>query len=300
MSWRPFALILCTMAALAQEESGTSKKPYTVEKVLGGLKYASAVGWFKDHLLISDLPAGKITKIDTEGPSTFRENTHATALAADAENRVYIADAHEHRLIRLDRKGKVDVLASTWENQPLLGPTGITVGKNNSVWFTDSAWASEDQKKARPYYAVFHVSAKGELSLVAKMNTRPNGIAVSPDNKTLYVVDSDARSVLSWDLDRTGMASNQKVFVKTRSGVPNGVAVAPDGTVYVASRNIEVFTPAGQPMYYIEITEKPADITTGDTGLSNLYVAARTGLYRVRFGGSPTSASASSKGGGAN
>jgi len=150
--WRAFSFLLLCGCVLAQE------RPYTIEKVFGNAGYASAVGWFKDHLLIADLPGGKITKVDTEGPSVFRDDVHASCLASDAESRVYLCDARDHRIVRIDRKGKSEVLASEWEGKPLLGPTGLVVGRNNAVWFTDSAWASADRAKERPWYGVFHIS----------------------------------------------------------------------------------------------------------------------------------------------
>jgi len=64
------------------------------------------VAWFKDYLLVADTAGGKITKVDSEGPSMFREDAHVSAITADAEFRVYLADARNHRLIRIDKKGK--------------------------------------------------------------------------------------------------------------------------------------------------------------------------------------------------
>src|SRR3954454_13954181 len=138
-SRRAFLYSLTASLACAQERS---EHPYTIEKILGSMAYAGAVAWFKDYLLVADTAGGKITKVDSEGPSIFREDTHVSAIAADSELRIYLADARNHRLIRIDKKGKEEVLASEWEGKPLLGPTGITVTKNNHVFFTDSAWAS--------------------------------------------------------------------------------------------------------------------------------------------------------------
>jgi len=228
MWWRALVCWLCLAGAVAPGQAQDASRPYSIEKVLGNLSYASGIAWMKDHLLVADLPGGKITKIDSEGPSVFRDDIHASAIASDSENRVYICDVRQHRILRIDRKGKLDVLASEYEGKPFLGPAGVVVGHNNSVWFTDSAWASEDQNKPRPYYAVFHISNKGELSLVARMTGRPNGIALSPDNKTLYVVDSDSRTVMSWDVDKSGTASNQKVLSTQRKACQT--ASSPDRT----------------------------------------------------------------------
>ncbi len=278
--WRPlFILTIAVLTATAQDAA------FTVEKALGNLQFAAGLVWMKDHLLVSDLPGGKITKIDTVAPSVWREGLHAGAMAADSEGRVYVCDPHEHRLIRLDpaKKDKMDVIADKFEGKRLSGPTGVAVSKSNHVFFTDSAFGTADRDKQLDFYGVFHVSPRGELSLVTKMSGRPNGIALSPDGKALYVVDSDARAVMAWDIDRGGAASNSRVLFRVKEGIPNGIAVSTDGKFYVAARAVEVYDRTGKFETQIETTEKPGDLVFGDIDNAHLYVAARTSLYRVRF-----------------
>lgn len=277
--WRALLLFVAAVCASAQDA------PWTVEKILGNLGYAGSLAWVKDYLLISDVPAGKITKVDSVGPSTYREGLHAAGMAVDNDGRIYLCDSHEHRLIRLDpsKKNKEEVLADKFEGKRLNGPTGVAVSKNNHVWFTDSAFAVADKDRELSHYGVYHVTPKGELSLVAKMTGRPNGIALSHDGKSLYVVDSDNRNVTAWDIDRSGAASNSRVLFRVKEGVPNGIAAGADGKIYVAARIIEVYDRSGKFDHTIEIGEKPADMTFGDTDNLNLYVAARTSVFRVRF-----------------
>ncbi|MBC7926233.1 MAG: SMP-30/gluconolactonase/LRE family protein [Bryobacteraceae bacterium] len=256
---------------------------WKVEKVLGNLQYASAVAWNKEFLVVADLPARKITRIDAEGAATFQDNLAAGAMATDAEGRVYICDPKEHRVLRADKRGKLEVLATGFEGRRFVGPTGITIGKNNAVWVTDSAFGSSARKADPDSPGVYHISPKGEVTLVSRMKNRPNGIALSPDQRKLYVVDSDARAVVAWDIDRSGVATNEKRLFRTRQGVPNGILVGPDGTFYIAGRNLEIYNAAGQPENLIELAEKPADMTFGDSSHQSLYVAARSSLYRIRF-----------------
>jgi len=279
MWWRAF-LFLTAMALAGSAQDA----PYAVEKVLGNFQFAGGVAWMRDHLLISDTPAGKIKKIDSDGPSVFKEEFYASGMTSDSEGRLYICDPREHRLLRLDsKKNKEDVLADKFEGKRLNGPTAVAVSKNNHIWFTDAAFAASDREKALAHYGVYHISPKGELTLLSKMPGRPNGIALSTDQKTLYVVDSDSRSVLAWDVDRSGVAANPRVLFRVKQGVPNGIAAGADGKVYVAARIIEVYDRTGKFDSQIELSEKPGDLTFGDVDLSNLYVAARTSVYRVRF-----------------
>jgi gluconolactonase len=277
--WRALLLSAAAVCATAQNA------PWTVEKIVGDLGYAGSVAWNRDHLLISDVPAGKITKVDSAGPSIWREGLHAAGMAVDGDGRLYVCDSHQHRLLRIDpsKKNKEEVLADKFEGKRLNGPTAVAVGKNNHVFFTDSAFASADRERELSHYGVYHLTPRGELSLVSKMTGRPNGIALAPDGKTLFVVDSDNRTVSAWDIDRSGAASNNRVLFRVKEGVPNGIAAGADGRLYVAGRFIEVYDRTGTFDHAIEISEKPSDLVFGDAENANLYVAARTSVFRVRF-----------------
>jgi len=264
--WLASVALLLLLAPADSDEP-----PYWVEKLTGNLQYASSVRWFKDgYLLIADLPAGKVMKVDGEGSSLFRQDAWVSAMEQDSEGRAYYADPRAHRITRIDKKGKVETVADKFEGRRLNGPSGLAMSKNNHLWFTDSAFATADKEKELTHNGVYHLTPKGELSLVA------NG-------KSLYVVDSDARTVVIWDIDRQGAASNQRVLTKTKEGVPNGIMAAPDGRLFVAGAKVEVYSPTGAFQMAIEISEKPSDMVFGDADLTALYVAARTSVYRVRF-----------------
>jgi len=280
--WRALLIFFTALFASAQQSGD-----YSVEKLLGGFQYASAVAWHQERsgenfLLIADLPGGKITRVDSKGPSVFTEGVHASGLAQDSDGRIYICDPHKRQVTRTDKKGRAEVLAESFEGRKFNGPHGIVVSKSG-VWFTDPAFASADKQKELSFYGVYHLNSKGELSLTARMAGRPNGIALSPDSKVLYVVDSDSRTVLAWDLDKSGAASNQRVLARIQQGVPTGMLAGPDGKLYVAASGVEIFTPQGQEAGRIEMSEKPAGLTFGDSDQGTLYIAARTSVYRVKF-----------------
>lgn len=276
--WRAL-LTFFSVAVFAQ-----TPPEYRVEKLYGGLTYASGLAWSRDgFLLVADLPAGKITRIDDKGPSLFRDKAHFSAMAWDSEGRLLTCEPREHRVSRTDKKGRVETLAESFEGKRLNGPNGIAVSRNGHIWFTDGAFATADKQRQLSQNGVYHITPKGELSLAAGMTGRPNGIALSPDAKLLYAVDSDDRSILAWDVDKQGVVANQRVIARAANGVPNGILTGADGKLYIASRGIEMFSPGGEPRGFIEIAEKPADMVFGDGDLSTLYVAARTSVYRVRF-----------------
>src|SRR5690348_6343932 len=116
--WRVLLVLIPAAFGFAQDDSG-----YSVSKVLGGLRYASSALWARDnYLLVSDLPAGKISKIDGQGTSLYREDINAAGLATDSEGRLLICDSAQKQVIRIDKKGKTEVLADKFEGKRLNGP----------------------------------------------------------------------------------------------------------------------------------------------------------------------------------
>jgi gluconolactonase len=262
-----------------------------VERVVGDRKFTAGALWSQDgtFLLYSDVPASEIMKIDSKGQSTLRTGSGgASGLAFDNKGRLYVCETHNRRVVRIDKKGAVEILASEWEGKKLNSPNDIAVSRNGHVYFTDPAFASADQKRELPFYGVFHISPKGEINLVWKGDTRPNGIALAADGKRLYVADSDARAVRAFDVDhRSGAVSNERIFLSDLAGVPDGLFLDSYGRLYVAADKLEAYSAHdGSHVGTFEFAEKPSSVTVGDGDGQSLYVTARRSVYRVRFAGS--------------
>ena len=277
---RAFYYLLTALAAAAQPASEGR-----IEKLSGGHEFASTVAWSsrEGFLLIGDAPAGRITRIDEKGKSVFRDSLPAAGLAVDEDGRVYACDSRGRQVIRLDKKNKTDVVASDWEGKKFNGPSDIAVLKKDHVYFTDPAFGSADTTKELAHYGIYHVGPKGELSAVAKLAARPNGITVSPDGKTLYATVADERSVLSWMLDKNGVATQQRIFASGIDGVPDGIDVAPDGRVFVAARALLVYSGDGKLLSTQPVPEKPVDIALGEADLNTVFIAAGSNVYRFRL-----------------
>ena len=273
---RASLLLVCgCIAAAGQQIDGQ------LEKFTSGHEFVSALVWsVKDtFLLVADGPAGIVRRVDTKGTTKWREGLHVSGLALDDKSAVYVADSRERRVIRIDSKGKLDVLATAFEGKRLNAPSDIVVSKNGNVWFTDPAFAAADAKRELPFYGIYHLTPKLELTAIAKLTSRPNGLALSPDGKTLYASIADDRTVLAWSVGGKGETTGQRVFAKGIEGVPDGMTTSPDGNLWVCAREIEVYSPGGKKLSTINVPEKATDCEFGEDG-KTLFIAAGTSVYR--------------------
>lgn len=264
--------------ALAQQE-------HQIDRVAGGFRFTEGPVWSREgFLLFSDVPNDQILQyVPGEKPTVFRDHSNgANGNAFDAQGRFYTCESRTRRVVRMDKKGSLQVLADKWEGKRLNAPNDIVVRKDGHVYFTDPAFGNQEDTRELDFYGVYHIAPKGELHLIAKPAGRPNGIAFSPNGRVLYVGNSDEHSVRAYDVDHNGEISGERVVISGLSGVPDGVRVDEKGNVYVAANGLAIYDPHGKLAETIELPEKPSNFAFGDPDLQTLYITARTALYRVR------------------
>ncbi len=274
------ALLLCG-AVCGQDFSHIA-----IEKIDAGLRFTEGPVWSREgFLLFSDVPNNHIRKlVPGERSTVFREDSHgANGNTYDAQGRLYSCESKTRRVVRMDKKGKIEVLAEKWEGKRLNAPNDIVVRKDGHIYFTDPAFGDQADTRELSFYGVYHITPKGVMSLIAKPAGRPNGIAFSPNGKILYVDNSDDRNVRAYDVDRNGEVSNERVVVSNIDGVPDGMKVDVKGNLYITAKGVAVYSPAGKLIQTIDLSETPANCAFGDADLETLYITARTALYRVRL-----------------
>jgi gluconolactonase len=257
-----------------------------VQKVATGYAFAEGPAWSPmGFLVFSDIPNNKLMQFMAGQPaSVYRENSSgATGNRFDAQGRLYTCESHSRRVTRTDKKGKVEILAERWEGKRLNAPNDLAVRKEGDVYFTDPAFGNQQDTRELDFYGVFHISRKGELEVVAKPKGRPNGIALAPDGRTLYVSNSDEKNVRAYDLDKNGGASNERTLISGIEGVPDGICIDEKGNLYVAANQIQVYSPQGKPLGNIHTDETPSNCAFGDPDLGSLYITARTSVFRARL-----------------
>jgi gluconolactonase len=275
-------LVLVLAAALPGQDLENVK----LEKVAGDFKFTEGPAWSREgFLLFSDIPNNRIMKfVPGKGVEVYREESNgANGLAFDAQGRLYACEGNARRVTRTDRKGRIEVLAEKWEGKRFNAPNDIVVRKDGHAWFTDPAFGRSADTRELDFYGVYHLAPKGGLDLVARPQGRPNGVALSPDGRILYVANSDERNVRAYDVDRNGKASSERVVVADIEGVPDGMRTDEKGNLYVTAKWVYVYTPEGKPIGSIEMAETPANCGFGDPDLQGLYITARTSLYRARL-----------------
>jgi len=278
----PALLALAALLPVAgQEFSGLQ-----IEKAAHGFRYADGPAWSHDgYLVFSDVPAGKIMRhVPEHGAEVFRESSNGAAgNAFDSQGRLYTCETRARRVTRTDKKGRIEVVAEKWEGKRLNAPNDLAVSKSGHVYFTDPAFGNQADTRELDFYGVYHITPKGQLSVVAKPVGRPNGIALSPNGHILYVTNSDERNIRAYDVDHGGEVTGERVVVPAVDGIPDGIRTDEKGNLYVAAKGLAVYSPDGKLLTTLPMPETPSNCAFGDPDFETLYITARTTLYRVRL-----------------
>ena len=232
----------------------------------------------------------RITKIDKDGKtSTFLEDTNrANGLAFDAKGRLIAAQGNRVGVIYPNGNGAV--FTDNFEGKPYLRPNDLVVDKKGGVYFTDFTFVPPGQKVAPAPGslppAVYYVRPGGQAIKVAE-DGRPNGIILSPGEKTLYI-NTDGEYLLAFDVQNDGTLTNRRDFGKY-AGIPpgqtprgDGLAVDSEGRVYaVMTGGVQVFSPTGQHLGNIPFSRVPQNLAFGGPDKKTLYVVGRGVVFKV-------------------
>ncbi len=240
----------------------------------------------RGNLYFSDIPNNRIHKIDADGKlSTFLENSRAcNGLMLDARGRLVACQGDEKRVIAIDLASKsVDVLADRCDGKPVGTPNDLVVDQTGGVYFT-----------APDIGTVFFISSTGKVVRVQSDLPRPNGIILSPDEKTLYVLPSGSGDVLAYPVERPGVVGKAKVLCNLEAdpkqpGRPGGDGLAIDvrGRLYLTRpvmKTVFVVDPDGTALDKIRLPEEPSNCVFGGKNSKTLYVTAGSSVYAVAPG----------------
>jgi len=257
------------------------------ERAATGLQYADGMAWAREGFLVfADVGKKKIYRLDPgiAPKPTEEDNNGAQGIAYDSQGRLYICEPFMRRVVRLDRKAKLETVTDAFEGKKFNAPNDVIVRKDGQVYFTDPAFASQIDSRELDFNGVYHVNLKGEIEAVARWKTRPNGIALSPDGKVLYVSDSDRHAVVAFDLDGRGGAANPRDVITKIEGVPNGMRTDVNGRLYIGAKGLDVYSPDGKLLHRLLPNEIVTNCAFGDNDFETLYASGRKIIYRIRLG----------------
>lgn len=283
-----------------------------IETLASGFDWVEGPVWRKsgDYLLFSDIPKNVIFRWkEGEGVSVFLRPAGFTeakplgrelgsnGLTFDSEDRLVIADHGNRRVARLNESNFTKTtLADRYKGKRLNTPNDLTYHSNGDLYFTDPPYGmdggNKNPAKELSYNGVYRLRPTGELTLLTAQLSAPNGIALSPDEKTLYVAISDpAHAVwMAYDVEADGTIANERVFfdatamVKAgKKGLPDGMKVDSKGNLFATGPGgVFIFSPDGRHLGTIETGEKTSNCAFGDNG-STLYMTADHALLRIQL-----------------
>lgn len=262
-----------------------------VERVATGYRFTEGPAEGPDGAIyFTDTPNNQIIRFDpaTGESATFREDSgRANGLMFDAQGRLLAcegaAEGGRRRLSRTEAAGTITTLADAWEGEPLNSPNDLDIDAAGGIYFTDPRYGNRDDMML-DVEAVYYLAADGTLTRVIDDLVRPNGLILSPDEKTLYVADNAARKLFAYDVTAPGKLENPRPFSRMgpgHGGGCDGMTVDALGRVYATGdEGVYVFNPDGTQAALIATPERPSNCTLGHDGRT-LYITARTSLYRV-------------------
>jgi gluconolactonase len=288
-------------------------KDAVVETIARGFIWTEGTAWNKEgkFLVFSDIPHNVVHKWKDGKVSVFVKPSGYTGkmprggkpgdepgsngLRFDAEGRLCLCEHGDRRVTRIEKDGSKTVLADQYMGKKFNSPNDLVFKSNGDLYFTDPPYGlpkgADDPTREMDYCGVFLRKKDGKLILLTKDISRPNGIELSPDEKTLYIANSDPdRPVwLSFPIKGDGTIGKGKVFVdgskwvaEKRPGLPDGMKVDAAGNLWATGPGgVWVFSPKGEVLGNIDTGINTANCAFGDDG-SALYIAVNHDICRVK------------------
>ncbi|WP_418131139.1 SMP-30/gluconolactonase/LRE family protein [Variovorax sp. 375MFSha3.1] len=316
-------------AVLILDPSFTRYRLYssTLEQLGSGMRWAEGPVYFPEHgyLLLSDIPNNRLMKYDEK---TGKFSVHKTGVnyangnTRDRQGRLVTCEhSVTRRVVRTEKDGRITVLADSYQGKRLNAPNDVVVKSDDTIWFTDPTfgingeWEGSKAPSEQATTNVYRIATDGKLTAVITDLVNPNGIAFSPDEKKLYVVEwkgTPNRSIWSYDVspDGTSVSNKTKLIDADGPGSLDGFRVDRDGNLWcgwghsgaIASEptdvgggmkaylptgkseemdGVKVFNPQGKPIGFIRLPERCANLEFGGPKRNRLYMASSHSLYAL-------------------
>ena len=288
-------MIVLSASAIAQDQGLPARLAELgptgpVVKIAGDFEFTEGPAWDgKDSLYFTDIPRNRIHRLTKSGQiEVFLEPSgHANGLMLDARGAL-IACQMDGQVVSIDiASKKVTPLSSEHNGARFNAPNDLVIDSKGGIYFTDPRYRAPEpfpQGKEAFYYR----DPSGKVTRLGDNIEAPNGIILSPDEKTLYVIPSAEKTVRKYAVEAPGKLGKQEVFCEIRQKVAggnsggDGLTIDSSGNLYITTGlGIQVYSPKSEYLGAIELPEQPANCTFGGPDNSTIYATARTGLYSI-------------------
>lgn len=266
-------------------------KKTKIHKMASGFKFTEGPIWFEDgeFLLFSDIPASKIYKLGKyEKISVFRDlSNNSNGLTIDSEGCLIACEHGRRQVTRTEKDGSITVLADSFKGKKLNSPNDVVTSKKGLIYFTDPPFGIKTEQQELSQNGVYSINQNTlEVKLLTDVFERPNGLALSPDGKYLYVDDSWQKYIKRFSINENGELDEGEVFYEFSEnlpGNPDGMKVDIEGNIYCTGPGgISVISPNGELLGKIVLPEIPSNCAWGDEDNQTLFITAQTSVYKLR------------------
>ncbi len=282
-----------------------------LEKIVDDRQWAEGPVWVRDgsHLLFSDVVANAIYRWkEGEGLTLFLDRSGYTGaapfagiepgsngLALDPEGRLVFARHGDRQIVRRESDGAISVLADRYQGKRLNSPNDLVIKSDGAVYFTDPPFglpqSYDDPARELRHQGVYRLDRDGGLRLLTDRLSAPNGLAFSPDERTLYVSNADAKRLVwvAFPVRDDGSLGQGRLFFDGtaafagRRGTADGMKVDRAGNLFgVGPGGVYVFAPDATLLGWIDFGGNVGNLAWGEDG-STLFITANAAVYRVRL-----------------
>ncbi len=283
------AALFCSFSPLQdQEELQPAYAPVgEVVKLATGMGFTEGPVWMPEGecLIFSDIPRDELKAWKDGELWTFRKPSHkANGNRLDMQGRLVTCEHGSRTVTRTDAEGNIETLIADFEGLKFNSPNDLVIRSDGTIWFTDPHYGLDGREREIEENNVYcYEPQTGDVFIVVDDFVMPNGLALSPDEKKLYVADSGRpRHIRVFDVAVDGALSNGELFCMIDVGGPDGIRCDVKGRLFSsAGDGVHVFAPTGRLIGRIPVPESPSNLCFGGPEGKTLFITARTSLYSV-------------------
>ena len=260
------------------------------EVVTGEYQFTEGPYWHPDgFLLFSDIPANTVYQWMpgmNKAEVYLKPSGHSNGITADGEGNLILAQ-HDGMVSRVSADKKMTTLVSSYKGKRLNSPNDVAVHSSGAVYFTDPPFGVSEEDRELDFSGVFRLGPDGSLTLLYDGFSRPNGIVFSPDEKTLYVNDSNTGKILAFEVMGDGSVGDPVEFASVgergQGGAADGMVVDSKGNLYSTGPGpaLHVFSPEGDKILQVDFDEQVTNAGWGGENSRVLYITGADNVYRL-------------------